>query len=105
MNYYINGAGRRRTAWKIILCIGAYVLVFVLAFFISFKLASGTRADTAQIESLRSEVTALTAQIAEKDGEIDSLRMQVENVRTALEEMKKAAEELPRDDNAENELN
>lgn len=102
MNYYINSAGRRRTAWKIILCVAAYLLVFALSFFISFKLASGTRADTAQIEALKGEVTALTAQIAEKEGEIASLRMQVENIRTAFEEMKKASEEAITDDNQEN---
>lgn len=105
MNYYINSAGKRRTVWKIILCLMAYVLVFALSFFISFHLASGTRTDTVQIEALKGEVTALTARIAEKDGEIASLRMQVENVRAALEEMKKASREIPADENAENQLN
>ena len=101
MNYYINSAGRRRTAWKIILCVVSYLLVFALSFFISFKLASGDHAGTAQIEALKEEVTSLTAQVAEKDGEIASLKMQVENVRTAMEEMKKASEEPLSDDNAE----
>ncbi len=86
MNYYINsGVSRRRTAWKIGLYVLGYVVVFALSFFVSYKLASGAQTDTLQVESLKQEVTSLTAQLTDKEERIAALELQVANIRAEVD--------------------
>lgn len=87
MNYYINsGAGKRKTTGKAVLYALGFVAVFLLSFFVSFKLISGTGTDTAQVQSLKEEVTSLTVQLAEKEERILSLELQIQNIQAMISE-------------------
>lgn len=92
MNYYISArTGRRKKAGKTVFVILAYVLVFALSFFVSFKLVAGTQSNSQEIEAMTQEIADLNAQLATKDEYIASLEMQIENINRSIAE-KEAAE-------------
>ena len=87
MNYYINAqSGKKRKTGKVIMCVLAYVAVFALSFFISFKLVASTQSGAEEIQALKDEISTLTSQLAQKEERISSLEMQIKNTEQLLAE-------------------
>ncbi len=92
MNYYISSKTvRKKKAGRIVLCVVAYVLVFALSFFVSFRLVAGTQSGAEEIEALRQEIANLNSQLAGRDERISSLELQIENIKESLAEKEAAA--------------
>lgn len=86
MNYYINAhTGKKRKTGKIVLYVFAYLAVFALSFFISFKLVASTQSGAEEIQALKGEIADLNSQLAQREERISSLEMQLESVQKLLE--------------------
>ena len=98
MRYYVgssNRVSRKKKVGKIVLCILAYALAFCLAFFVSYKLVAGTQSKSQkEVAALREEVSALNAQLADKEEKITSLNMQITGLEKSLEQAQKNYDEL-----------
>ena len=87
MNYYINAqSGKRKKTGKIVMCIAAYVVVFALSFFVSFKLVGSTQSGAEEIQALKEEISTLNSQLAQREERISSLEMQIKNAEQLLAE-------------------
>ena len=92
MNYYISArTGRKKKTSRIVFIVLAYVVVFALSFFASFKLVASTQSNTQELEELKQEISGLNAQLATKNEYIASLEMQIESIERSIAE-KEAAE-------------
>ncbi len=92
MNYYISAkTGKRKKAGKVALVILAYVVVFALSFFVSFKLVASTQSGAQEVEALKGEIAGLNSQLAEKEERISSLELQIKNIQQSIAEQEAAA--------------
>lgn len=93
MKYYIGSSNRiskKKKIGKVLLYVIAYSAAFAVAFFISYKLVSGTQSKSQQeIVALREEVDALYTQLADKEERVEALQMQVSALKGELEEAQK----------------
>lgn len=106
MDYYINARnGKKKKVKKIVLYIFAYLAVFGVSFFISFKLVASTQSGTDEIRALKGEISALNSQLAQREERISSLEMQLESVQRLLENERKGIGETDSEEENEPEDN
>ncbi len=71
---------RKKKIWKGIGYAAAALAVFAIAFFISYRLVASTQTGVVEIESLKSEIRDLKAEVTARDEKIQSLELQLQNV-------------------------